>query len=345
MVNIVSIDLEDYYMVSAFEGAVKREDWCKYESRIEHSGYRILDILENYRLYDELGNGSGMTNFRSAAPSIKATFFCLGLIGERYPGLIKEIKKRGHEIASHGFDHQLIYQMNARQFREDIRRTKILLEDIIGEEVIGYRAPSYSITKETMWALEILAEEGFRYDSSIFPIYHDRYGIPEAHRFPFSVNFNKEGVCEARALDGKYKDFKEMVNEFSNSKNSQGLSVLEGKRSAVNRIPNVLQTLIEFPISTTKVWGVNFPISGGGYFRIIPYWIIKMGLRRINHTEKKPFIFYIHPWEIDLEQPRLGNLSRLSRFRHYTNLKNTEGKLVKLFNHFKFTSFKKALEI
>ena len=191
MINILTIDLEDYYMVSAFESVVKRDDWDKYESRIERNTQRLLDILD-----EPLD-----TRHSALRTPVRATFFCLGWIAERYPDLIKEIHRQGHEIACHGYDHQLIYKLSPDQFRRDVRKSKELLEDIVGEEVIGYRAPSYSITRKSLWALEILAEEGYRYDSSIFPIHHDRYGIPDAPRFPFVIPLNGNSNLEFSSLN------------------------------------------------------------------------------------------------------------------------------------------------
>lgn len=167
MLNALSIDIEDYFHVTAFEKYVKREDWDKYDGRIRGNTLKILDILDSF--------------------SVKATFFVLGWVAEKDPLLIKEIQRRGHEIACHGYDHRLIYHMSPQEFREDIKKSKKILEEICLQKVIGYRAPSYSIIKKSYWALDILVEEGFIYDSSIFPILHDTYGIPQANRFPHEI--------------------------------------------------------------------------------------------------------------------------------------------------------------
>lgn len=172
MYNALTIDVEDYFMVTAFSDVVKSEDWSKYESRVENNTLQILDILDEFR--------------------VKATFFTLGWVAEYYPKLIREIHHRGHEVASHGYNHRLTYDLSLQEFREDVRRSKALLEDITGESIVGYRATSYSIMKKSLWALDILIEEGFTYDSSIFPIHHDIYGYPEFSRFP--VNIHREGV-------------------------------------------------------------------------------------------------------------------------------------------------------
>ncbi|HXI09453.1 MAG TPA: XrtA system polysaccharide deacetylase [Thermodesulfobacteriota bacterium] len=167
MLNALTIDVEDYFMVSAFADTVKFDDWPAYESRVEQSTMRILDLLEGF--------------------NVKATFFMLGWVAEHHPGLATEIRNRGHEIALHGYNHRLAYELTRSEFREDIRKSKRIIEDITGSAVKGYRAPSYSITKKNLWALDVLIEEGFAYDSSIFPIYHDRYGYPEFDRFPLTV--------------------------------------------------------------------------------------------------------------------------------------------------------------
>jgi polysaccharide deacetylase family protein (PEP-CTERM system associated) len=167
MLNALTIDVEDYFQVNAFARIVRMEDWGRYPLRVERNNHVILDML------DEFG--------------IKATFFVLGWIAERIPALVKEIQRRGHEVSCHGYGHQLIYDIGPQKFREDISRARKILEDVSGKRVVGYRAPSYSITKESLWALDILVEEGFIYDSSIFPVYHDTYGIPDAARFPHQI--------------------------------------------------------------------------------------------------------------------------------------------------------------
>lgn len=264
--NVMSIDVEDYYMVSAFADVVRFEDWGTYDSRVEKNTYRILELLNEY--------------------SVKATFFILGWVGEHYPNLVRDIHTAGHEVASHGYNHRLVYELSPAEFREDVRKSKRILEDISGNSVTGYRAASYSVVRETFWALDILIEEGFVYDSSIFPVYHDRYGVPDADRFPHIIN--------------------------------------RGDR-----------TLWEFPPSTYRLLGTNVPISGGGYFRLFPFWICKFAISRINSKEDKPVIFYLHPWEIDGEQPRLSGRT-LSKIRHYTNLSSTYSKLSTLLKEFQF---------
>jgi polysaccharide deacetylase family protein (PEP-CTERM system associated) len=267
MINAMTIDVEDYYQVSAFEANVRFEDWSSYESRVEKNTQHILD------LFDECAT--------------KATFFVLGWIAERKAELVRVIEQRGHEVASHGYAHQRIYTQTPSQFREETRKSKRILEDIIGKSIYGYRAASYSITRDSLWALDILQEEGFAYDSSIFPIRHDRYGIPDHPRF-----------CHIHRRQGG-------------------------------------SGLVEFPISTVQLGGMNLPMGGGGYFRIFPYGFTRWGIRRLNNTEHQAAVFYLHPWEIDPTQPPLQG-SRLSRFRHYRNLEKTESRLCQLLHDFRF---------
>jgi polysaccharide deacetylase family protein (PEP-CTERM system associated) len=319
LLNALTIDVEDYFQVHAFSRIVSLTDWDRLECRIERNTERLLDLL------DSADAG------RSAA-CCRATFFVLGWIAERYPCLIRRIRGRGHEVACHGYAHQIIYTQTHEEFRADVRKAKSVLEDVIGEPVIGYRAPSYSITDRTLWAIDILIEEGFKYDSSIFPIRHDFYGFPDAPRFPFRISRNGTGKVEFSELDGK-------------------ASPEQGRIASV-RSPSLLHpspppehsgSLVEFPISTVRVFGQNFPVSGGGYFRLFPYPLIESALKRINQKEKMPFIFYIHPWELDGEQPRLPNASLRSRFRHYVNLSKTEARLRSLLEQFAFAPVRDIL--
>jgi polysaccharide deacetylase family protein (PEP-CTERM system associated) len=225
---------------------------------------------------------------------VKATFFVLGWVAERCPGIVREIADRGHEVACHGFSHQLVYNQTPEEFREETLRSKQLLEEIAQVPVRGYRAASYSITNDSMWALDILAEAGFKYDSSIFPVRHDRYGIP--------------GACEEPHV-------------LNTSKGSE---------------------LIEFPLSVAKVLGYNLPIAGGGYFRLYPYALTRAGLKQVN-SRGQPFIFYLHPWEIDPEQPRI-EAGMLSRFRHYNNLDKCESRLRRLMEDFTFCTAWEVLQ-
>ena len=275
MLNALTIDVEDYYQVSAFESVVRFEDWHRYESRVEKNTHRILDLLDERET--------------------KATFFTLGWIAERQPQLVRTMNDRGHEIASHGYAHQRVYTQTPEQFREETRRSKGILEDISGQPILGYRAASYSITAKSLWALDILRQEGFTYDSSIFPIRHDVYGIPGSQRF-----------CHVF--------------------NGQG-----GSR------------LIEFPLSTIRLGGTNIPIAGGGYFRLFPYAITRWGIRHLNEKECQPVVVYLHPWEMDPDQPRIP-ASTLARFRHYLNLRRVRGRLVRLLQDSAFGTMAEVLK-
>jgi len=280
--NALTIDVEDYFQVEAFSTVINPRDCNNYPLRVRENTKKVLDLLDQYET--------------------KATFFCLGWVAERCPDLIKEIAAKGHEIASHGYAHQPVYRQSPKTFREDVRKTKQILEDLTGNSVCGYRAPTYSITKKTLWALEILAEEGYQYDASIFPIKHDLYGIPDAPRFSFEVNTLA--------------------------------------RWDVNRC----QRFLEFPATTLRIFNLNIPIAGGGYFRLFPYSFIKKALRYINTKEKQPFIFYLHPWELDPDQPRIKHAPWRSRFRHYVNLDKTKRKFQRLLKDFEFAPISKNLE-
>ena len=354
MINILTIDLEDYFQVHAFSNVIKFEDWGKFECRIERNTDRLLEILNSVRTPQQvkpqhrstatLNNNSALSTQNSKLDHSvtyslnnsltqrgKATFFVLGWIAERYPGLVRRIQKEGHEIACHGYAHKLVYTQSKEEFRQDIRKAKAILEDITGNEVTGYRAPSYSITNKSQWAFEVLVEEGFKYDSSIFPIRHDFYGMPDAPRFPFVISLNDANNVEFSVLNFELNTAAPNNRSTGAPDNSLTHSLIHSK------------ALIEFPLSTVKLFGQNFPISGGGYFRLFPYSLIRKGLKSINQKEKKPFIFYIHPWEFDSDQPKIRSLSFKSKFRHYVNLDKTEERFRKLLRDFDFSSVKEIL--
>ena len=266
VMNAMTVDVEDYFHVSVFDGIVPRSSWASMESRVRANTERLLAMFEEF--------------------DVRGTFFVLGWVAQRDPQLVRDIAERGHEIASHGYAHRLIYDQTPAAFREDVRRAKQLLEDAGGRVVAGFRAPSYSVTPRSLWALDILIEEGYRYDASIFPVRHDRYGIPVSPREPFPI-----------------------------------------ERSA--------GVLMEVPGSTVRVGPLNLPIAGGGYFRILPYEWTRRGIARLNTVEEKAAVFYIHPWEIDPDQPRLQT-GWLGRFRHYRNLEKTEDRLRALLSDFQF---------
>jgi polysaccharide deacetylase family protein (PEP-CTERM system associated) len=277
MLNAFSIDVEDYYQVGAFAKMIQPEDWHQWESRVVANTQRMLDILD------------------SAANPVCATFFVLGWTAEKFPSLVSEIAERGHEIASHGFSHQLVYNMTEAEFRNDVRRTRKLLQEQSGQPVIGYRAPSFSIVKRTDWAHRVLVEEGYRYDSSVFPIHHDLHGNADA---PLEIH----------------------------------------------DIETESGTIREFPPTVVQRFGQNLPTGGGGYFRFFPYFVTARWLRSVNALGR-PFVFYVHPWEIDPKQPRVAGAPLKSRFRHYLNLHRTEQRLKRLLNDFEFTTVEKVLNL
>ena len=253
MLNAFTVDVEDYFQVSGFEGTIARSEWDRQPLRVEANTRRILDLLDEH--------------------GVKGTFFILGWVAERLPALIGEIAARGHELGAHSFEHRLVYRMEPEDFRADLRRTVAAIEKASGVSVRTYRAPTFSIVESSLWALDILADEGFVLDSSIFPVRHDRYGYMGIPRHPF---------------------------------------VFEEPRR---------NNLIEFPLTTWRKLGMNLPAAGGGYFRILPEWVVRGGIRQAN-AAGYPAVFYLHPWEVDPEQPRIS-APMLSRLRHYHGLERT----------------------
>lgn len=268
IVNALSFDIEEYFQVAALSKAIGRTSWDEHPNRVTENTKRILDELAKH--------------------DVKATFFILGWVAERAPGLVRTIADQGHEIASHGYSHQLVYKQQPEEFREETRRSKSVLEDQAQAPVTSYRAASYSITPKSLWALDVLYEEGFRSDSSIFPIRHDLYGLSGGPDAPYHI----ELPCGGR--------------------------------------------LLEFPISTTRFAGINWPVSGGGYFRLYPYPVSRFLANRLNR-KGAPFVFYLHPWEVDPEHPDV-EVSGFSRFRHYNNLKRTMPRLQNLLQDFRFST-------
>lgn len=274
VLNAFTVDVEDYFHVAALSSAISKESWPTREYRVERNTDRLLELL--------------------TIKGVRATFFVLGWVAERSPDLVRRIADAGHEIACHGHSHELIYRQTREQFEEETRRAKACLEDIVGRPVLGYRAASFSITRASLWALDVLIDLGFEYDSSIFPVRHDRYGIPDASPRPGPV----------RARSGRQ--------------------------------------IAEFPMSTARFLGLRVPVSGGGYFRIFPYWFSRRGLTQINEIAGQPFVFYLHPWEIDPGQPQI-RAGMLSRFRHYTNLDICERRLSMLLTDYSFATAAEVL--
>lgn len=263
--NAMTIDVEDYFQVSAFAPHIARNQWDSMPCRVERNVMRILDLLDTHQA--------------------KGTFFTLGWVAERYPQLVREIVSRGHELASHGYGHLRASDQTEVEFRTDVTQAKKILEDLSGVAVTGYRAPSFSIGARNLWAFDVLSDAGYQYSSSVYPIKHDHYGMPDAPRFAFQPR--QHG-------------------------------------------------LIELPPTTLKMWGRNFPASGGGYFRLLPYSVSAWMLRRVNQQDDRACIFYFHPWEIDPEQPRQHGISLKTRFRHYVNLSRMEGRLTRLLKDFQW---------
>jgi polysaccharide deacetylase family protein (PEP-CTERM system associated) len=267
-----TVDVEDYFQVSAFASVIRPDDWDHYECRVVQSTRRILSL--------------------AARHSTRGTFFILGWVAERYPELVKEIQSAGHEIGCHSHWHQLVYELGPARFRSDLVKARDTLESICGMPVRLFRAPSFSITNESLWALDILIEEGFVTDSSIYPIRHDRYGIPGSPKSPHVIT------------------------------------------RPAGRIR-------EFPGMTCHVAGLTVPVGGGGYLRLFP-WVVTSRLLRQIRAEHRPLNVYLHPWEVDVDQPRIA-ASLKSRFRHYQNLKTMAPKVGRLLSEFRLGTMSDVL--
>lgn len=264
IVNAMSVDVEDWFQVQALAGAIDRSGWEAQPRRVEANTDAVLELFD----------GAG----------IHATFFTLGWVAERHPALIRRIIAAGHELASHGSEHRRADDVAPEHFRHDIRNAKHALEDIGGVEIKGYRAPTFSISHRNLWAFQVLAEEGYAYSSSVYPLRHDYYGMPSAPRFAF--------------------------------------------------LPLVGDALEEYPITTLRVGARNLPCGGGGFFRLLPYAVSKAAIAHVNRVDRQPAIFYFHPWEIDVGQPRVRGLPLKSRFRHYLNIHRTAARLARLAGDF-----------
>lgn len=263
--NALTIDVEDYFQVSAFAPYIDRAAWDRCECRVERNIARILALL------DESG--------------VKATFFTLGWIAERYPDMVRDIVAGGHELASHGYGHQRASDLQPQAFFEDIHSAKALLENLAGVEVKGYRAPSFSIgASNRQWAFECLVRAGYLYSSSVYPVKHDHYGMPDAPRFAYVAHGH----------------------------------------------------LLEIPPTTVRAFARNWPASGGGYFRLMPYALSRRLIAQVNRRDGEAAVFYFHPWEIDLGQPRVAGIDAKTRFRHYVNIQRMEGRLSRLMQDFRW---------
>jgi len=271
--HAMTIDVEDYFHVSAFENVIQKSSWDSLPLRVEKNTHRLLD------LFDEYGT--------------KATFFTLGWVAERTPKLVKDIVNRGHELASHGYQHSRATEQSRGEFRQDVDRSKKLLEDLSGQKVIGYRAPSFSVNDSNRWVFDELVGMGFVYSSSTYPVKHDLYGVPDWPRFKYKLD----------------------------------------------------NGLIEIPLTTLKLGSKTMPISGGGYFRLYPYFVSRFLVNKFVKDEKASAIFYMHTWEIDPDQPRQKGISAKSAFRHYLNLKRQQSRLMSLMSDFKWGRMDQVFEV
>lgn len=262
--SVFSVDVEEHFQVAALSGQVAKYQWDDHPSRVEANTRRCLDLL--------------------AAESAHGTFFVLGWVGRRHPALVRRIAEAGHEVASHGMEHDRVEALGPERFARDVSDARRLLEDACGAAVVGYRAPSFSMRPGMDWAYRALVEAGYRYSSSVYPVRHDHYGDPGAPRRAYRPLADAE--------------------------------------------------LVELPLSTARVGGRNLPASGGGYFRFLPYAVSRTLLRMAGRDGRQAGIFYMHPWEIDPAQPRVGGLPPRSRFRHYVNLHRTESRLRALLRDF-----------
>ncbi|RME75674.1 MAG: DUF3473 domain-containing protein [Planctomycetota bacterium] len=252
----ISVDVEEYFHVENLREAAPPHTWDELPSRVEHATHRVLD------LFDEAG--------------VRGTFFTLGWVAERHPALVREIVARGHELASHGHGHRMLTELDPDRLREDLGRARAALEDAGGVAVRGYRAPTWSIVPATDWAFDVLVEAGYRYDASVFPVRHDRYGDPRAPIVPH-------------------------------------WRVREGGR------------LLELPPLVGRFAGRNWPAAGGGYLRLLPLGYMRWAVRQAR-AAARPAVLYLHPWELDPDQPRLA-VSRLRRLRHYRGLERFADRL------------------
>jgi len=264
-INGLSVDVEDWFQVGAFESVIDKASWPTLADRVERNCDAILAMFDDAK--------------------VQATFFTLGWVAERHPALMRRIVASGHEIASHGWDHDRVFRLGHKAFAADLVRSRRAIEDAAGVAVSGYRAPSFSIDARTPWAFEELAAQGYAYSSSVAPVAHDHYGWREAPRFAFNP--------------------------------------LEG------------HDLVEIPVTTATFAGRRLAAGGGGFFRVLPYGFTRWAIRQVNQ-ERRPAVFYFHPWEIDPQQPRVAGAPMRSRLRHYTNLDTMASKLRQLIGEFRW---------
>jgi len=264
MRNALSIDVEEYFHAHAYEDVVERAEWGGLPGRVRANTRRLLALLAEH--------------------GTRATFFVLGWVAERHPELVREIAAAGHEVGSHGYAHQLLYRQTPAEFAHDLARSLAAIRHALGTDVVlGYRAPGFSLTDDSLWALDVLRAHGVRYDSSLQPV----------------------GAGRASRLRGRKRS---------------------GVSGAGRFAARLAGGLWEFPASTLRLLGRNWPVAGGGWFRLLPLWATRAAIARIN-AEGQPAIVYLHPWEIDPEEPPVPRAPALARVRHRLNLDRTEARL------------------
>jgi polysaccharide deacetylase family protein (PEP-CTERM system associated) len=273
VVNALSVDVEDWFQVSAFEKVLPRSGWDALELRVAQNVERLLDLF--------------------ARRGVKATWFALGWVAERAPEVIARIHAAGQEVASHGYQHERVSSLTEEAFRADLERAERALTAAAPVTLHAYRAPSFSFTRETAWAWRVLAERGYEVSSSVFPVKHDHYGIPDFPRGPVDVE-----------VGGR--------------------------------------TVRELPMTTWRVLGRNVPASGGGWMRVLPPAVVRHAISKVN-ADGLPAVLYLHPWEVDPEQPRVSAAPWKSRFRHYVNLAKTLPRLDALLERFRWGTVREAL--
>ncbi len=278
MLNAISVDVEEYFHAANLEPLVGPARWHSMPSRVVESTDHILNLF--------------------AQTNTKGTFFILGYVAQRHPTLIRRIAAEGHEIASHGYGHRLAYTQTPKSFYRDIRRTKLLLEDLTGHQVKGYRAPNFSIIQQNLWAYDELIRAGYLYDSSLYPVWHPRYA----------------NLARARVIEFVWREE---------------------------------QRLLIVPLATAAL-GMGFfkfslPVAGGAYWRLLPEAFNRWGLQRRQNVERQPSICYLHPWEVDTDQPRVAGLSPLTSLRHYGGIGALPKLIVKFNREFNFSTIAQVI--
>ena len=271
--HALSFDVEEFFQVANLRGHFEKEGWDAVPSRLDHGMDAVLGCLARH--------------------GARATFFFLGWVAERRPDLVRRCLAEGHEVASHGYDHEFLHDLGEAAFEADLARTEAALERAGAPRPLGFRASTFTLTRRTWWAFDVLARRGYRYDSSVHPVRHPVYGVP---------------------------DF------------DPGISRVETEKGSI----------VEFPVTTWRVLGRNLPVGGGGYFRLLPGFVPRSVLAGLDR-EGKPAALYLHPWELDPEQPR-ARAPAFARFRHYVNLGRTLPRLEALLARFRFASLERVLE-